>query len=133
MASSGLQPVRLTKLGHNVLDTSENQFTENKRDLFSVKHPGFPRASQQTFRGCSCVGDTPTHFGFPPLAESKGQVAPTTVQGAPLCWWSCCAWSWGPLGLHRDLLGLRHWLSWELENKAMEMADAQVWKQQDKH
>lgn len=39
MASSGLQPVRLTKLGHNVLDTSENQFTENKRDLFFCKTP----------------------------------------------------------------------------------------------
>lgn len=42
-APPGLQPVHLAKSGHNVLDTSDCQFTGNKRDLFPVKHPSLPR------------------------------------------------------------------------------------------
>lgn len=114
-APSGLQPAHLAKPAHNGLDTSESQFTGNKRDLFSVKHPSFPQASQLTFRGCSCVGDTPPRSGFPPLEESKGQVAPTVSWGCLELVELLCLLlegSWGSTGVS---WGLGPCLSWELD------------------
>lgn len=79
-APPGLQPVHLAKSGHNVLGTSDSQFTGNKRDLFPVKHPSLPRIHNRAV-GAAAVGDTPPHFGFPPLEESEGQAAPTVAWG----------------------------------------------------
>lgn len=45
----------LKNFSHKVLDISENNFTKNKSDLFSIKHPSFPQALQMGFLGSSCV------------------------------------------------------------------------------